>query len=185
MKPAFFGVLLAAAVAFPATADPVGAQIRAALGAYEAGDMAGATGGLAQALAEIAARQAESLAAHLPEPPAGWTRAVEPDMAAIVVLLGGGVGAEAVYAGDGQRLHLTLLADNPAVAAMRQALTDPQPTADTGVVQIGSVTFVDEDGGLTALVADRILVQARGAAPEAMAAVLASMDFAALARWGS
>jgi hypothetical protein len=81
-----------------------------------------------------------------------------------LAMLGGGTGAEAVYAGDGMRFIVTLMADNPMVGAMGAMLGNPMLMATAGeIVRVGRQKFVDQDGELTGLVDNRILVQASGA----------------------
>jgi hypothetical protein len=47
-------------------------------------------------------------------------------------------------------------------------------------VRVGRERFADQDGQLTALIANRVLVQASGAPADVMVPVLESIDFARL-----
>ncbi len=177
---------LAAAMTVPAAADEIADTIRSALDAYEEGDIAYATDELAHAMQLLAAMKADSLSAYLPEAPAGWTREINTEMGAGMAMLGGGTGAEATYEGDGQRFRITLLADNPMVASMGAMLGNATLMAQMGKVRrINRVRFLEQDNSLSALVANRVLIQAQDGDPDAMAALLETIDFAALERWGS
>ena len=50
--------------------------------------------------------------------------------------------------------------------------------------RVGREKFVDNDGELTGLIDNRILVQAEGAAPEVMIPLLKGIDFKALQDFG-
>jgi hypothetical protein len=50
--------------------------------------------------------------------------------------------------------------------------------------RVGREKFILNDGELTGLIANRILIQAEGADPDVMIPVLETMDFEALAEFG-
>jgi hypothetical protein len=184
LRAAALGLGLAAAAA-PAAADDVTDTIEAALAAYGQGDLKDALEELAYARQLISEMQTADLAAFLPEAPDGWSREIDTEMAAALSMMGGGFGAEATYAGGGQRFTVTLMADNPMVAGFAGMLGNAALLGGAKRVRIGGERFLDQDGELVALIDNRILVQASGAPLEAMVPVLEAMDFEALARFGN
>ncbi|MBN2906572.1 MAG: hypothetical protein JXJ18_07685 [Rhodobacteraceae bacterium] len=182
-------VLLSAALValplLPAHADEVTDTLQSAIEAYEAGDVQYALEEIAYAQQLVQAMKAEGLSAFLPPAPEGWSRTVDTDMNQGLAMMGGGTGAEATYEGDGQSFTLTLMADNPMVGAMAAMFGNPMLMATQGeMVRVGRQKFVDQDGDLTGLVDNRILVQVSGAAPGVMLPVLEAIDYKALAGFG-
>lgn len=183
MRYALFALALAAAL--PAHADPVADTIRSALEAWEAGDRKFALDELIAAQQLIQAARADDLSGFLPEPPEGWTREINTDMNAGLAMMGGGTGAEARYDGPDGSFRITLMADNAMVASMGAMLSNAQMMASMGkVVRVGRVRFLQQDTSLSALVANRILVQAQDGDPAIMLPVLEKLDLAALEKFG-
>ncbi|WP_097177061.1 hypothetical protein [Phaeovulum vinaykumarii] len=180
--------LIAATLALPATAaraDEVTDTLNAARAAYEAGDIAAATEEVAFASQLLQAMKVEGLAAFLPAAPEGWTREIDTEMNAGLAMMGGGAGAAARYDNGTDSFTITLMADNPMVAAMSGMLGGAMMGAMGKITRIGREKFVQQDGGdLVALVGNRVLVQAEGADLEVMRPVLAAIDFPTLADWG-
>ncbi|TCP38680.1 hypothetical protein [Rhodovulum marinum] len=174
------------ALAAPAAlADDVTDTLQSAIEAYESGDVKYALEEIAYAQQLLQAMKAEGLTGFLPPAPDGWTREVETDMNQGLAMMGGGTGAEATYAGDGQSFTVTLMADNPMVAAMAAMFGNPMLMGTAGeIVRVGRQKFVDQDGELTALVDNRILIQASGAGRDAMLPVLEKIDFDGLSGFG-
>ncbi|SLN30225.1 hypothetical protein PSA7680_01439 [Pseudoruegeria aquimaris] len=170
------GLFLAA---LPATADDVSDTLKSALEAYEAGDIQYAMEEIAFAQQLLKEMKADSLTAFLPEAPDGWTREIDTEMAATLGMLGGGVGTKASYSDGSDSFTLTLMADNPMVAAMGSA-----GLMGGKMIRVGREKFADQDGQLIALIGNRVLVQAEGQNKEAMRALLETMDFRALASFG-
>jgi hypothetical protein len=170
--------LLALAPA-PTHADEIADTIRAALEAYESGDVQYATDELAYAQQLLRELKASGLSGFLPPAPEGWTRTDDTEMSANMGFMGGGVGAKATYEKGGSRFEITLMADNPMVAAMGGMFAN---AAMMGMkqVRVGRERFADQDGQLTALIANRVLVQASGAPVDVMVPVLQEIDFAGL-----
>ena len=99
-------------------------------------------------------------------------------------MMGGGVGAAATYEGDGHVLTITMMADNPMVQGFAGMLANAGLMGTGKRVRIGGERFLDQDGELVALIADRVLVQASRAPVEAMQPLLEQIDFDALGSFG-
>ena len=125
----------------------------------------------------------EDLAGFLPEAPEGWTREVDTEMSAGLGLLGGGVGAEAEYSKDGERFTISIMANNPMVTAFGGMIGN---AALLGVKleRVGREKFMNDEGELTGLIDNRILVQADGADVALMIELLETIDFKALEDFG-
>lgn len=184
MRPVLAAVALVLA-ALPARADQISDTLRSAIAAYEAGDVAIALQDVAIATQMLQQLQAQGLAAFLPEPPEGWRRTVNTDMAAGMSMMGGGTGAEAEYSGPGGSFRLTFMADNPMVMAFMGMFGNPMLMSQMGQVsRIGRNMVLDQNGDLTMLIENRILVQATGGSRDVMMPVLESIDFDALSGFG-
>jgi hypothetical protein len=175
---------LAALAALPARADEVTQALETALEAYADGDVAYAFEELDYARQLLLSMKTEALVAYLPEPPEGWTREIDTEMGAGLAMMGGGTGAEAEYrAPGGDGFTITLMADNPMVGAMAGMLGNAAAMG-LKVERIGRQKFVMQEGEITGLVENRILVQASGQDMEAMFATLERIDYGALGRFG-
>lgn len=172
------------ALTHPSLADEVTDTLSSALQAYEDGDIDYAIEELEYARQLLKELASQALTGYLPDAPAGWTREIgEEGMNAGLALLGGGVGAEAVYTRGDDRVTLSIMADNPMVAGFAPMI------AGAGLMgmkmhRVGREKVFENDDQLIALVDNRILIQAEGAAPEVMLAVLEKIDFAALEGFG-
>ena len=172
------------ALANPSLADEVTQTLSSALQAYEDGDIEYAIEELEYARQLLKEMSSKELTAYLPEPPAGWTREIgDTQMNAGLAFLGGGVGAEATYSDGTETFSLTIMADNPMVAGFGGMI------ASAGLMgmkmhRVGREKFFENDNQLIALIDNRILIQAEGAAPEVMIGVLEGIDFAALEEFG-
>lgn len=177
----FLGLL---ALTHPSLADEVTDTLSSALQAYEQGDIDYAMEELDYARQLLQDLSAQALTGFLPEPPEGWTREIaEEGMNAGLAFLGGGVGAEAVYASGNDQFTLTIMADNPMVAGFAPMI------ANAGLMgmkmhRVGREKFYENDNQLITLVDKRILIQAEGASIEAMRPVLEAIDFKALEDFG-
>ena len=167
-------------------ADEVSDTLRSALESYEAGDVAYALQELAYAQQLMMAMKADGLAAFLPPAPDGWTMEVNTEMNAALAMMGGGTGAEGRYSNGTDSFTLTLTADSPMVGMMAGMFGNPAVLAAGGAktVRVGRERFIDQDGQLSGLIANRILVQATGATPEVMLPVVETIDFGGLAGFG-
>jgi len=185
-----FAFLLSSAlivVAPAARADQVADTIQSALDAYQAGDIQYAMEELAYAQQQLQSMKADSLSAFLPDAPEGWTRTVNTDMNAGLMMMGGGTGAEARYEGAGNSFTLTLTADNPMVASMGAMLGNATMLAQMGgkVERVGRQRFLNQNDSLSGLIGNRVLVQAQGGEIADMMKVLEAIDFAGLEKFGS
>lgn len=178
----------------PALPDEVTEAIDSAREAYEAGDIRYATDELNFALQLLGEMKAGSLQSFLPEPLEGWTRELDDGASASMAMMGGGVVAEARYTDDPTRdaegektFSITLVADNPMVGAMSGMLGNVAMITASGakMVRVGREKFLDQDGELTGLIGNRVLVQAKGNDPDVIIAHLETMDFRALANFGN
>lgn len=172
-----------AALSLPAQADDVTDTMDAARAAYDAGDIQEAIEELTFAMQLLRDMKTDSLSGFLPEAPSGWTREITTDMAQGLAVLGGGVGAEATYAGGGKRFTVTVMADNPMVASVGGMLSN---AALFGMkrVRAGGEKFFVQAGQLMALIGNRVLIQAEGADVDTMVALLSEMDFAGIEAFG-
>jgi hypothetical protein len=167
------------AVPLSAAADEIADTIRSALSAYESGDAQYAAEELAYAQQLLREVKAAGLTGFLPPAPDGWTRADDTEMTANMGFMGGGVGAKATYTNGTDTFEIMLMADNPMVAAMGGMFAN---AAAMGIrqIRVGRERFADQDGQLTALIGNRVLVQASGASADVMVPVLEGIDYAGL-----
>lgn len=181
---ATFFALAIIAVTKPALADEVTDTLSSAMQAYEEGDIKYAIEELDYAKQLLQAMSIAELAGFLPEPPAGWTREiVEGDTNAGLAMLGGGSSAEATYTDGTDSVTLTLIADSPMVT-MFGGMISNAAMMGMKLHRVGREKFVDNDGELTALIDNRILIQAKGATPEVMIPILEGIDIRALEDFG-
>lgn len=168
----------------PALADEVTDTLSSALQAYEDGDIEYAIEELDYAKSLLQEMKTEALSAFLPEAPDGWTREVNPDMNAGLAMLGGGVGVEAEYTSGDVRFTITITANNPMITAFGGMITNAGMLG-MKLERVGREKFLNDDGELTGLIDNRILVQASGADVALMLDVLKTMDFEGLQDFGS
>lgn len=178
----FAAALIALAPA--ACADEVSDTIEAALEAYRNGELQVAIEELAYASQLMQEMKTQSLSAFLPEPPRGWDREIDTEMAAGMAIMGGGVGAEATYSRGSESFTITMMADNPMVQGFAGMLGNIGMLAGIKRVRIGGQRFADQDGELVGLIGNRVLVQARGADQSVMVPLLETIDFDALESFG-
>lgn len=179
--------LFAAALTLPLTpvlADDVTDTLNSALEAYEEGDIDYAIEELDYAKGLLQAMKTQALEQFLPEAPDGWSLEVDSDMGAGMAMLGGGLGTKGTYTKDGERFTITILVNNPMVTAFGGMLANATMLG-MKVERVGREKFLNDDGELTGLVDDRILVKAEGGDTETMLEVIKSMDFKALGDFGS
>jgi len=178
---------LALVVALPAQADEFTDTLQAALEAYEDGDIQYATEELAYAQQLLSDMKSDSLVEFLPPAPAGWTRSVDTEMTAGLAMMGGGgVGAEATYSDGATRFSVTLLANSPMVTAMAGMFGNPAMMSAAGrIVRVGRQKYLDQDGDMSTMVGNSVLVQASGADPDAMLPILEEIDYRGLSRFGN
>jgi hypothetical protein len=183
-RKAMLAAALTLAAVAPAPADEVETAIEAALEAWRAGDAKRAAEELDFAATLLAQAKAAGLGALLPAAFDGWTRQDEAAQAAGPAFFGGGTSAGATYLRDRDSVTIQVSADNPMVAAMAAMFANPTMMAMQGEVRrAGRQRYVlSSDGEVTALVDNRVLVQASGSAPvEDVVAYFEAIDFDGLA----
>ncbi|OJY32308.1 MAG: hypothetical protein BGP11_02775 [Rhodobacterales bacterium 65-51] len=184
LKKAIFAACAGFVLATPAFADEVTDALDAAKAAYEAGDLNGTAAQVIAAGKAVQALQSKRLQALLPEAPSSWTREVDAEAANGMAMMGmAGTLISARYSdADGNGFTLTLTADSPLVASMAGMLGNAQMMQMMGkVTKVGGQDMLEQGTDLSALVGNRVLVQAQGMEPAAMIPVLEQLDFAKLA----
>ncbi|SDK96314.1 hypothetical protein [Aliiruegeria lutimaris] len=183
MKRLFLASALAVLAPVTASADEILETLDAARAAYEAGQMQQVLDELAYAQQLVREMKTAGLTDLLPPAPEGWDRKINTDMGTAMAMFGGGVGAEATYSRGQDSFTILLMADN----AMVQGFAGMLGAAGMLVgkqQRIGAQTFIEQEGELTGLVDNRILVQASGAPLAVMQPILEQMDFDAMAGFG-
>jgi len=181
IMPAALALILTAPFA---AADEITDALNSALSAYQDGDVKYALEELNYAKQKLTELQVDALAQYLPEAPAGYQREMNTEMGAGMMLMGGGTGAEATYSNDaGDSFTVSLFADNPMVGAMAGMLGNAAAMG-AKVERIGRDKVMVQDGEITGLIDNRILVKASGGDPALMLEVLKTMDLRALANFG-
>lgn len=176
--------LIAALSAAPmAHADAVSDALAAASEAYAAGDLSQTSAQLITATKALAEAQSGMLSALFPAAPEGWTRSDNTDMAMGMSMMGGGAGAEATYTPpDGSTITLSAFADNMMVTSMAGMLGNPAMMAMMGKTEtINGTAFLNQEGSFSALLANRVLLQANGGTPEQIKELLGQIDLDRLA----
>lgn len=184
MRKVIFATCALIALAPPAFADDVTDALEAAMAAYASGDLNGTAAQVIAAGKAVQALQAGRLQALLPEAPSGWTREVDAEAANGMAMMGmAGTMISARYAdAGGNGFTLTLTADSPLVASMAGVLGNAQMMQMMGkVTKVGGQDMLEQGSDLSALVGNRVLVQAQGMEPTDMVPVLEQLDFTKLA----
>lgn len=175
------GLALSVALAAPVAADEFTDTVNTALEAYAAGDLNDAREELGFALQILNQQAASSFSSFLPAALPGWTRETgDAASSAAAAMFGGGTMAQADYANGADRFSIMLLADSPMVASMGAMFANPA-LMQGRMLRVGRERFVERDGQIMGLVANRVLVQAEGDNTEAILAHLGAIDFRALA----
>lgn len=166
-----------------AAADDVVETLNSALKAYEEGDIKYTLEELEYAKQLLQAMKTQDLAAFLPAAPEGWVREVSTDMNAGLAMFGGGAGAEATYSKGSESFSLSIMADNPMVAAL-SGMMGNAGLMGAKLERVGRMKYLNQDGELSGVVDGRILIQASGAEPDVMIPVLEAIDHRALESFG-
>ncbi|EPX83081.1 hypothetical protein [Salipiger mucosus] len=179
------GTAAALLLSAPVRADEITDTLNGAIEAYEAGDVQCAIEELDYARQKLMEMKTEALGGYLPPAPEGWSREIGTEANAGLAMMGGGVGAEAEYVSpEGESYSLTLMADNPMVASMAPMIMNASAMG-LKMERIARQKFAVQDGQLMGLVANRILVQLEGPDLDTGKSLLETMDFDALAAFGS
>ena len=168
---------------FAVQADDVTDTLNSALNAYNEGDIQYAIEEIDYAKQLMRAMKKGALEAFLPEPPAGWTREIDSDMAMGLGAIGGGVGTSEDYTNGSENFSITLMADNPMVGAMA-GMIGSAGAMGAKIERVGREKFMVQNDEFTGLVDGRILVQASGDNPDLILEILKSIDYKALGDFG-
>ena len=183
MKHWFVAAAIGVISAGPLWADDISDALQSAMDAYEDGDTQYALEELEYAKQLLMAMKTDALVEFLPAAPDGWTRAVKTDMNAGLAMMGGGTGAEATYEGEGQRITVTIMADNPMVSGMAGMIANAA-ILGAKIERVGREKFMVQKGEINGLVDKRILVKATGGEVATMLMLLETMDFRGLKKFG-
>jgi len=155
--------------AAPALADDIEDSLKAALEAYQAGDVKTAKEEADFASQLLGQKKAEGLKEYLPDAMQGWERTDGDVNTAGMGAFGGGQMANAVYSKDGDRVEVQIMANNQMVAAMAPMFSNPMLMGAAGkVTRINrQKAIVTPEGEIQALIDGRILIQISGSAPVA------------------
>lgn len=167
-----------------AAADEVSDTLNSALAAYEDGDLQYAMEELDFAKQLMTVMKGEALSAFLPDAPDGWTRTDSTEMGAGLAFMGGGVGAEAEYRNGNETFSITITANNPMIAVMAGMMGNAGAMG-IPLVRVGREKFMNQDGDLTAMIGNQVMVQASGGDLDTMIDLLKTMDLRGLGKFGS
>jgi len=177
--------LVSPGLATPVLADDVTDTLNSAIAAYEQGDIAYALEEIAFATQLLQQMKAGTLNTLLPEPLAGWSRTFDEGEGRALGMMGG-TGSVAIYEKDGAQFRIQVVADSPMIAAFSGIFGNAAMMASMGKIErVGREKFLNQDGELTAVIGGRIMVQAMDGDVATMIAHLETMDFRALAAFGS
>lgn len=179
MKHLITTAVISALFLLPAAADEVTDTLQSAMDAYADGDLRYALEELDYARQLMLSQKTDALSSFLPPAPEGWTRTLNSEMGAGLAMLGGGIGAEAEYSDGNNSFTLTMMADNPMVAGMAGMIGNAS-LMGIKMERVGRQKFMNQDGELSGMVDNRILVQATGGDVDTMLALLGEIDFRTL-----
>ena len=165
--------------------DEITATLQSAMDAYADGDIQYALDELAYAQQLLQGLVAEGLQGYLPPALDGWTMTIDPEAAQGMGFIGGGTIARGEYCSDSGCFTITLMADNPLVTSMGAMLGNAQMMAAMGpIVRVNRQNFLNQDGDLSALIGNRIMVQAENGDVDVMVEHLEQMDFREMMTFG-
>lgn len=170
--------------ATPSLADDITDVLQSAMDAYEEGDVQYALDELEIAKQKLLDLKTNALGAYLPPAPDGWTREDNPEAAAGMGMMGGGVAAEATYSDGTTRYTINMMADNAMVASLAGIINNAG-VMGLRMERVNRQKFAVQDNEIMGLVANRILVRISGADVDTMLAALGEIDFRAMAGFGS
>ncbi|MBV7377946.1 hypothetical protein [Maritimibacter dapengensis] len=172
-----------ALAAAPVFADDVTDTMSSALQAYEEGDIDYAIEELEYAKSLLTAMKSNALSSFLPVAPEGYTREIQNNSSNVMGFIGGGTHAEAEYTNGTDTFTVMMVADNPMIAATG-AMISNAAMLGMKIERVGRQKFINDDGTLTALVDNRIMVQAEGAEVGVLLMILSTIDYASLQTFG-
>src|SRR5690606_8911280 len=183
MRRAMIAAFSAATLVFsgPAAADEIEDSISEALSAYRNNDYSAAKQALDYASQLIAQKNAEGLAAVLPEALSGWTAEdVETQEAAAAMF--GGIWAARTYEKGGVAVKVQIMGDSPLLATWMPMMSNSAVAAAMGkMTRIGKRRALQtKEGQVIMVVGNRFLVMIEGSASmEDKTAYAAAIDFEA------
>jgi hypothetical protein len=181
MRRAMIAAFSAATLVFsgPAAADEIEDSISEALSAYRNNDYSAAKQALDYASQLIAQKNAEGLAAVLPEALSGWTAEdVETQEAAAAMF--GGIWAARTYEKGGVAVKVQIMGDSPLLATWMPMMSNSAVAAAMGkMTRIGKRRALQtKEGQVIMVVGNRFLVMIEGSASmEDKTAYAAAIDF--------
>lgn len=177
--------LMAMIAVAPARADDISDAIGEAQRAYQGGQFQAAQTALQEALQLLQQRGAANLAAALPDALPGWTaEEATSNAAGAAGLFGGSMASRTYRNAQDQSVEIQVMSDNPMIAQLAAVLANPMLAGAMGrLVRVGELRAIqDNDGDVSMLVDNRILVQVQGdAPPEAKLAYARAINVARLA----
>jgi hypothetical protein len=160
---------LAATTAVPAIADDILDALEQARKAYQAGDLGGAKQSADLASQLIGQKNAESFAALLPQPLAGWT-ADDAQTAAVGSTAFGASQARRNYTNaNGDNVDVQITGDSAVIAQLAPIMANPTVAGAMGkILRINNQRAIQNpQGDIHIIVANRFLVVVSGSAPAA------------------
>jgi hypothetical protein len=180
----FASLLLASTFSGTVRADEVADDIKAALAAYEKGDLSEATTLLSQANSAIAEKKGGEMGKALPDAIGEW-KAGELTNESIAIV--GGQQSKRDYTKGDKSANITLMADSPMLGQFIGMMGNPQMAMAMGLKtrKVGDqrAIYNDKEGSMTMIVNSRFMIQINGSElDEASLMELAKgVDVAALA----
>lgn len=173
-----------ATAATTARADEVSDTLESALSAYNEGDIQYALEELEFAKQLIMALKTDALSAFLPEAPNGWAREVNSEMNSSLASWAaapGGPRRNTAWAISSFNHHHGRQPDDRGLCGM---IGNAAVMGGAKLERVGRMKYMNQDGELSGLVDNRILIQAKGAPVEVMIPLLETIDVKALEDFG-
>lgn len=170
---------------FPAAADDITEAMDQAKKAYSAGDLTNAKQNLDLASHLIGQKNAESFAALLPNPLAGWKAEKAQAQAAGAVAFGASVASRTYTNAKGDTVEVQITGDSAMVMQIATVLSNPQFAGAMGkLIRVGQQRAIqNSDGDINMVVNNKFLITIQGSADAASKAAYANaVDVAKLSK---
>jgi len=181
-----FGVLVVfGLLTVPARADDISEAIDQARKAYQSGDLTNAKQSLDLASQLIGQKNAESFAALLPKPLAGWTAEKAQTTAVGAIGFGASVASRTYNNVKGDHVEVQITGDSAVVMQIATLLANPAIAGAMGkLIRIGNQRAIqDPDGNIKLVIGNKFLVAVDGSADAASKAAYAqAVDVAKLSK---
>ena len=164
-----FATTLMLTLVVPARADDVLDALEAARKAYQTGDYTEAKQQLDTASQLIGQKNAESYAALLPEPLAGWT-AEKADVSSVgTQMLGASTARRRYNPAKGSQIEVQITGDSALLAPMAAMFANSQFAGFMGkITRIGTQrAIINNDGDVYIIVSNKFLVSVTGSGDKA------------------